>query len=355
MAATGKKRYKETGRLLLSYVLLLTLVPYCVNAVIFRPDIKLTIPDNIDPGSTILSGDIIVEECVELFHVQKSPSTAFKPLILQKDGAVITNSSLTEFSGDLFVFHPKVTEFCQSRIPVSLNAPIQVEIVPSQNTLSFVQSYYRGFVPARFSRDTRVEGINDLYACHSTCRNNIEYKIVGTDDFYLQTVSDNDHVQLSIFVKDAVAVSNNAVYNFIVTAENAEGILGHTSVHIDIKGGADGNLYFLPEQNAPIMLSRHRRQLVQEDLPDQTVQENSNGLLFSIANSTTRPSYTYQLISSSYAGAFIVSLSGDVQVAAGFTLDYEALTDKTVVVIFHGLQSNTGSCNLKLESIFGYI
>lgn len=339
MAVTpGKMHHKETGLGLVSSLLILIMVPCLVTALSRRSEIKLTVADDTKPGATVLKGDIIVEKCVEMFHIKKSPSTTIKPFHLQKDGSVVTDSSISDVVGDLVVLKPKTTDFCQTHIPVSLNIPIHLEIVPSYKKLSFLQSQYRGFVPVGFARDTKVQGIRNLYACHLACRNNIEYTIVGTDDFYLQTVSKSGHIQLEIYVKDAQAVSKKQNYNLLIMAEDADGLRGHASVHIDVAGVMDDNLYFRSEDKPH---RRQRRQLPIEYLQDRSVQESASGNLFSIANSTTRPNYTYRIKSSTYSGAFAVTSSGNVSVTQGFTLDYEALTNKTVLVIFEVLTTTT--------------
>ncbi|WAR01325.1 CADN-like protein [Mya arenaria] len=60
-------------------------------------------------------------------------------------------------------------------------------------------------------------------------------------------------------------------------------------------------------------------------LPDKAVQETATGVLFSVKDALDSSNYRYTLNSSTYANAFMVDIvSGDVSVAAGFTLDYEA-------------------------------
>ncbi|XP_052797871.1 neural-cadherin-like [Mya arenaria] len=79
------------------------------------------------------------------------------------------------------------------------------------------------------------------------------------------------------------------------------------------------------QYNQVLGIRKRRQSYVDIVLPDKAVQETATGVLFSVKDSLDSLNYRYILNSSTYANAFRVDIvSGDVPVAAGFTLDYEA-------------------------------
>ncbi|KAH3883569.1 hypothetical protein DPMN_007529, partial [Dreissena polymorpha] len=183
---------------------------------------------------------------------------------------------------------------------------------------------------------TQVEGLSNLYACSlDECENNLEYRITGSDSFFLETYSQNGHVQLSIHSKGPLSIEQ-ASYHFIIIAENSDGQQGHTNVEVNILAThhtLDTNLRFRPSDQT---LHRHRRQTAETN-PDQSVMETASGQLFSVAVAGS-PNYRYSLKSSTYKNAFTVSVTGAVSVAPGFKLDYETY-----------VPANNGSNRIRLE------
>ncbi|XP_052798901.1 neural-cadherin-like [Mya arenaria] len=330
-AFSGRKRHKNVvfRALLLCYVL--QTVPYCCGSNIPFEDLKLSVSEDAEIGTIVIRDDIIVKECIQILHIQRSRQAPSHPFSLQPDGSLVTNSSLKYFVGDLFVVKHQSSESCSVSSPNL--TPIHIEVIPSRDVLRFQRNGYRGLIPARPVYGTLVEGISDLYAVSDAGHeNNVEYKIVGSDNFFLQTFSKEGHIQLAVYVKRPLSQTKQSE-KFMIIAMNANGQEGYT--HIEVKTIAsidhyavakidDSNLYFKPTYNEH--KSRHRRQTaVDVILPDKTVQETATGTLFSVQNATQdNDNYRYTLKSSTYQNAFAVdSVSGGVSVVAGFKLDYE--------------------------------
>ncbi|XP_053376534.1 neural-cadherin-like [Mercenaria mercenaria] len=323
-ASSGKKRHKSTGSIIFCVCLLSSIVPYCQTFSLPTQKLTLSIPHTARKGFTVLKTDL-KQTCIEIDHIQRSVSNRrpSNPFSVQNDGSLVIQAPAYNFLGDLFVIRSKKSKSCQRTSTVSQTSPVYVEIVYSNKTLHFVRQDYTGSIHEHAPVGTKVNGIQHLYACSALrCSNNLEYRIVGSNDFYLETISNDGHIQLEIYTKSVLQSGN---YNFMIVSQNADGLQGHTSIEVKVTPVsypvsvlADENLYFSPRA-----IHRHKR-ATQETLTTRSVDETKTGFLFSVKDPNN--DWKYTLASSTYQNAFTVSETGDVSVAPGFKLDYETLT-----------------------------
>jgi hypothetical protein len=282
----------------------------------------IKIPHTAEEGFPVLKTDI-PESCMEVDHIQRSISDSNKrpcnPFTILKDGSIVIKRSVHDFIGDLFVVKPK----CEEYPSVSANIDILfVEVIHSDMSLSFTKTHYTGSIKENSPVGTKVEGITNLYACSVTvCNNNLEYKIVGSNDFYLETISSEGHIQLEIYNKNPLQTS---LYSFIIVAQNADGLQGRASIKVKVTSGSravsllsDDVLYFSSAAG-----HRHKRATT-ETLAAKQVPETSTGVLFTLPD--VNNDWKYTLSSSTYQNAFTVSEAGVVSVAPGFKLDFETV------------------------------
>ncbi|KAH3883536.1 hypothetical protein DPMN_007495 [Dreissena polymorpha] len=336
-AFSGRDRHKLAGICVCITYLLLLSITFASSLNLPQNEIKLTISEYAETGTTVLKDDLISEECTQIKHIQRKRSVPLKPFRIDIDGSLVLQSSLKNLSGDIFVIHIKELDCKEVRsASVSHRAPVHIEVVPNHNFLSFMKPSYTGTINKNSVYGTQVEGLSNLYACSlDECENNLDYRITGSDSFFLETYSQNGRIQLSIHSKGPLSIEK-ASYHFIIIAENSDGQQGHTNVEVDnlaTHHTLDTNLRFRPSGQTQ---HRHRRQTAETN-PDQTVAETASGQLFSVAVAGS-PNYRYSLKSSTYKNAFTVSVTGAVSVAPGFKLDYETY-----------VPANNGSNRIRLE------
>lgn len=334
-ALSGRKRHKMINICAITVYVLLNLVPCTYTLSVPFEEIKLSVSDITEVGHVVLKSDIIVKECTQIVHVQRSPGTPAQPFTVQDDGTLVTVSSVKDFVGDLFVLSHSASEACEQVVrPVSRKLkPINIEIIPITDVLAFQKDSYTGFMPLDPVYGRKVDGITDLFACQASgCENNIEYNIIGSDNFFLQTYSFDGHIQLSIHARGPLA-NNKQSEKFTIVGENSHGQRGHTNVEIrvipnieayDSYKHLDSSLYFKPHHDETNIQHRLRRQTdVDEILAEKQVSEKAQGVVFNVTI-PGNSNYRYALTSSTYEDAFtVVATTGVVSVAQGFTLDYE--------------------------------
>ena len=327
-ASSGKERHKCSGLIVLFVFVLYNFVPYCHTSSVAEDRLTIKIPHTVEKGFTIVKTDV-PESCLEVDHVQRSVSATNKlpvnPFTTLKDGSLVIKTPVHDCIGDLFVVRPKQVDSCIMYVPVSENIDVLfVEVVHSDMTLSFQENRYDGVIKENAPVGTKVDGISNLYACSVTvCSNNLEYRIVGSRDFYLETISIDGHIQLEIYNKNPL---QNSDYSFIIVAQNADGLQGRARINVKVPSGSETAVSYLPSKDVLYFSSatghRHKRATT-ETLAMRQVNETATGRLFTLPNINN--DWNYTLSSSSYQNAFIVSETGDVSVAPGFRLDFETV------------------------------
>ena len=352
--ATGTGENKGISSYGVLSVLMFSLVSFCAALTIQIEKIHLTVPHNAEAGYVVLKNTDFIQNCTEIKHVYKSQIKQSNLVSIDCDGTLVINTNLYNNIGDNFIVQQNPSHLCAEssrRHSVDSNPKqIHVEIVHSNKSLRFVHESYTGLIDRDSSRGTVVTGIRDLYACSYTeCRNNLEYRIHGETDFYLQTVLVDHHVTLQVLSKDSLKNSIKQVHNLVIIAENSKGQTGHTSVQIQVKPSRTDLI--VPDYDTlhyeKHIHFRRRRQTV-EDLLIRIVNETQTGFLFDISAGQSPPAgetWTYHLLASSLKDAFTVSTAGAVSVAIGYRLDYEALTadgGQPIVKITVEVQRNGG-------------
>lgn len=328
-ASAGKKRHKGTGLGVFCVLMFFNVVPFSHTYSLLSEDQTVPVPHTAEKGFIVLKTEL-KETCTKVDHVPRSASNRqpSNPFFIHSDGSLVIKTRVQDFVGDLFVIRPKVSNSCQDNSTVSSINPIYVEIVHSDTSLHFVQNHYKGSIHEYAPAGTKVSGIISLYATCSAdvCRNNLDYRLVGTRDFYLETVSKDGHVQLEIYTKNPELTSKNPIHNFIIVAQNSHGSRGYTNIEVEVTSltyaiafVADDRLLF-----EPLEFSHRRKRAAQETLSTKSINETATGFLFSVKDANN--DWKYTLASSTYQNAFAVSEEGAVSVAPGFELDYETLT-----------------------------
>lgn len=348
-ASSGKKRYKSTRLGLFCVCLFFNLLSYCHTLSIPSQPLKLNVPHTAETGFLVIQGTLN-ETCVDVQHMHRSDSNRppSNPFTVQRDGSLVIKTSVHDMLGDLFIISPKLSEFCRTSHSVSKLSTLHIEIVHSEKGLHFVKNHYEGSITEYAHAGTKVQGMQQLYACSAVgCSNNLDYSIVGSGAFYLETISKGDHIQLEIYAKVQLGQSQNRIHNFMIVAQDSQDLQGHTNIyvrltptlyqHIAVPG--NDSLYF-----APHVIHRNRR-ATSDTLSVKSVAETAQGILFSVNPSNSN--FKYVLFSSTYQNAFTVSADGTVSVTNGFTLDYESLTDKggsnSVQLVINVLESSDDS------------
>lgn len=324
-ASSGKTRYTSTTLGVFCVCLLFNSLSYCHTLSIPSQLLKLNVPHTAEAGFLVIQGTLN-ETCVDIKHIYRSDTNRqpSNPFTVQRDGSLVINTPVHDLLGDLFIISPKLSEFCRTIPSVSKLSPKHIAIVHSENGLHFVKKHYEGSIPEYTHAGTKVQGIQQLYACSAVrCSNNLDYRIVGSSAFYLETISNGGHIQLEIYAKYQLGQSQ--IHHFVIVAQNSKDLQGHTNIEVIVTPTlypystalVDDNLYF-----APNVIHRNKR-ATSETLSVQTVKETDKGVVFSVNPSNSN--YKYVLMSSTYQNAFTVRADGTVSVAQYFILDYDSM------------------------------
>lgn len=348
--STGSCRTKITNWCLLFVCVLLVCFSITFGAATYPKELSLSLPNDTPKGHVVLSD--IHKECVEIFHLQKHHTfPPQKPFIITDDNKLIVDSSLESLVDDVFILQGKNNPSCRSgKDIVSRVISIHIHIKLSNEMLHFVHDTYQGTVNADAWYGTLVSGIQELYACSFTakwrCPKNLDYKIFGSQHFFLDTVYRDSQIQVQILTKESFKYTIERSFSFVISATSAEGFTGYATVRIDkdtvlrYHPGVQTNRQSVPDRQ---YIRRLRREVPgQEVLPTDTIQETAAGYVFTVRNRSDPVSWRYVLKSSSLENAFRVSNDGNVSVIGKLDYEYMRAEDlnTTVKLIFEVFDTN---------------
>ena len=316
---------------------------------------RFCVPHDTNPGY-IVTKVLPDPRCLEMNHISKDSGKLANPFHIQDNGYLVTNTSLVDRLQDIFIV--KTSPNCENMpiSPVSDSSQIHIEIVGVGGSLSFVHDKYVGTVFKNAKIGTLVDGLTDLFACdRHHCDDDVKYSLQGSESshFYLRTVNHDGQQSLQILTDGSLQNVREGTLNFIISAQNAAGLEGHTNLEIIIKEN-DLNPkvlstdMILQDQNLRFQHHRQKRQ-TPELRPTQTFPETKTGILFSV-DDPPNPNWEYSLKSSTLENMFQVSTNGQVSLATGAKFDYEDPNKRTATLVITASQNNIGTYHKRTTS-----
>jgi len=318
----GRSRCGYLSARLIFVCAVLHFITYTTCYSVHREEITLKVSHESEVGTLVLKS-VFNSTCTEFSHIQRSASKSTTLFVINNNEDLVVSAPLQQHVGDLFILKPRPIPSCFNLAEsVSKSHHVNIEITHSDHIMTFVKPIFFGKISRNAPPRTEISGIDGLFACSlEACSSNIDYRIVGSNHFYLETINVRGQIMLQIFSCESLQYSLESVHNFIITAENAKGLTGHTNIQIqilDIDFEKDETLHYVPNGS-------HRvRRATQETRSVILLPENSVGTLFTITDPNVgNEPVNYTLLSSTLQNTFIVNSNGEVTLAPAARWDYE--------------------------------
>lgn len=322
---------------------------------------RICVPHYTNPGY-VVTKVFPDPQCLEMNHISKYSHKVTNPFNIRHDGYLVTNESMANRFGDIYIMKTKTSPHCNMHIsPVLNTSQIHIEITGDYAPLHFVHDKYVGTIARDAKPETIVAGLKDLFACVGHhCDENIRYSLKGSgsEHFHLRTGNVYGQSSVQIRTKDPLHNLQEETLYLIISGEHSNGLEGHTNVEINIKENENSptmsETYSLAsidqsfsDQNLRFEHHRQKRE-TPETYPPQTFPETKTGALFNVAD-PSQPDYEYNLESSTLQNMFQVSRNGQVSLASGAKFDYEDPDARSATLVISVVSQNVEVKKIQVE------